>query len=87
MLPIKVSKLANPLPFTLSRLLSRNLCGVISSGVDKELFLKSGLMYIYKWVGNERNPKITLKNLREYYDSLNSILKKHILEHSSIIKK
>jgi len=30
----------------------------------------------------EKNPKITLKNLSAYYESLNSVLAKYKLEHS-----
>lgn len=33
-------------------------------------------------IPDEKHPDITLKNLKEYYDSLNSMLNKYILEHS-----
>lgn len=32
-------------------------------------------------IPNEKNPEITLKNLKEYYDSLNSVLTKYMDEH------
>ena len=32
-------------------------------------------------IPDEKNPEITLKNLKAYYDSLNSMLNKYILEH------
>lgn len=32
-------------------------------------------------IPDEKNPEITLKNLKAYYDSLNSVLDKYILEH------
>jgi hypothetical protein len=32
-------------------------------------------------IPGEKNPGITLKNLKTYYDSLNSMLNKYILEH------
>ena len=34
-------------------------------------------------IPDEKNPEITLKNLKAYYDSLNSMLNKYILEHVS----
>lgn len=33
-------------------------------------------------IPDEKNPEITIKNLLTYYDSLNTILNKYILEHS-----
>ena len=33
-------------------------------------------------IPNEYNPKITLRNLKTYYDSLNAMLSKYILEHA-----
>lgn len=33
-------------------------------------------------IPDEKNPEITIKNMQAYYDSLNSILNKYILEHS-----
>ncbi|NEW80379.1 MAG: hypothetical protein GZ086_13355 [Gelidibacter sp.] len=33
-------------------------------------------------VPTEKNPEITIKNLNDYYDSLNAILTKYKLEHS-----
>ena len=35
-------------------------------------------------IPDEKNPEITLKNLTTYYDSLNSMLNKYILEHPGI---
>ena len=32
-------------------------------------------------IPDKKNPEITLKNLRTYYESLNSMLNKYILEH------
>lgn len=32
-------------------------------------------------IPDEKNPEITVKNLKAYYDSLNSVLSKYILEH------
>lgn len=32
-------------------------------------------------IPDKKNPEITLKNLKAYYDSLNSMLNKYILEH------
>jgi len=32
-------------------------------------------------IPDEKDPEITLKNLKTYYDSLNSMLNKYILEH------
>lgn len=32
-------------------------------------------------IPNEKNPEITLNNLRTYHDSLNSMLNKYLLEH------
>lgn len=32
-------------------------------------------------IPDEKNPEITIKNLQAYYDSLNSIMNKYILEH------
>lgn len=32
-------------------------------------------------IPDEKNPEITTKNLTAYYDSLNSLLNKYILEH------
>lgn len=37
-------------------------------------------------IPDEENPEITIKNLQTYYDSLNSMLNKYILEHSDSIK-
>lgn len=34
-------------------------------------------------IPGEKNPEITLKDLKTYFDSLNSMLKKYILEHSN----
>lgn len=36
---------------------------------------------------NEKNPEITLKNLKTYYDSLKSMLNKYILEHPTTAKQ
>lgn len=33
-------------------------------------------------IPDEKNPEISIKNLLTYYDSLNTILNKYILEHS-----
>ena len=35
---------------------------------------------------DEKNPEITLNNLKTYYESLNSMLNKYILEHSDKTK-
>ena len=32
-------------------------------------------------IPDEKDPEITLKNLKAYYDSLNTMLSKYILEH------
>jgi hypothetical protein len=37
-------------------------------------------------IPDEKTPEITIKNLQTYYDSLNSMLNKYILEHSDIKK-
>jgi hypothetical protein len=37
-------------------------------------------------IPDEKHPDITLKNLKEYYDSLNSMLNKYILEHPNKAK-
>lgn len=39
-------------------------------------------------IPDEKNPEITLKNLKTYYDSLNSMLSTYILEHpvSNLLK-
>jgi hypothetical protein len=34
-------------------------------------------------IPDEKKPEITLKNLKKYYDSLNSMLNKYISEHSN----
>lgn len=34
-------------------------------------------------IPDEKNPEITTKNLKTYYDSLNVLLNKYILEHPS----
>ncbi len=31
-------------------------------------------------IPDEKDPEVTLKNLREYYDSLNAMLNKYVLE-------
>lgn len=36
-------------------------------------------------IPDEKNPEITLKNLRTYYDSLNALLNKYLLEHSDAV--
>ena len=36
-------------------------------------------------IPNEKNPDITLKNLKAYYDSLNSILNNYILKHAHVL--
>jgi len=33
-------------------------------------------------IPDEKNPDVTRKSLKAYYDSLNSLLNKYILEHS-----
>lgn len=37
-------------------------------------------------IPDENNPEITLKNLKAYYDSLNSLLTKYLLEHPNDAK-
>lgn len=37
-------------------------------------------------IPDEKNPHITPKNLKTYYESLSSMLTKYILEHSSNVK-
>lgn len=37
-------------------------------------------------IPDEKNPEITLKNLKEYYDSLNSLLNKYLEEHPESVK-
>jgi len=37
-------------------------------------------------IPDEKNPEITLKNLQTYYESLNSMLKKYLLEHPEHVK-
>lgn len=32
-------------------------------------------------IPDEKNPEITLKNLKTYYDALNAVLNKYIVEH------
>ncbi len=34
----------------------------------------------------EKNPEMSLKNLKTYYDSLDAMLNKYILEHSDSVK-
>jgi two-component system OmpR family response regulator len=36
-------------------------------------------------IPNENDPEITLRNLKSYYTSLDSILKKYILEHPAVV--
>ncbi len=35
-------------------------------------------------IPSEKNPEITLKNLSAYYESLNTVLNKYILEHPNL---
>jgi hypothetical protein len=35
-------------------------------------------------IPDEKNPEITLRNLKAYYDSLNAMLNKYILEHPDL---
>ncbi len=37
-------------------------------------------------IPDEKNPEITLKNLKTYYDSLHSMLNRYILEHPNKTK-
>ena len=34
-------------------------------------------------IPDEKNPEVTVKNLKAYYDSLKAMLDKYILEHAS----
>jgi hypothetical protein len=36
-------------------------------------------------IPDEKDPEITLKNLKTYYDSLKAMLDKYILEHSDAV--
>jgi hypothetical protein len=48
---------------------------------DKYPELSKYLEEVPETIPDETNPDITLKNLKTYYDSLNSILNNYILEH------
>lgn len=37
-------------------------------------------------IPDTKDPEITLKNLRSYYDSLNALLTKYLLEHPELKK-
>ena len=37
-------------------------------------------------IPDEKDPEITRKNLQSYYDSVNSMLNKYLLEHPEIAK-
>lgn len=37
-------------------------------------------------IPDEKNPEITLNNLRAYYDSLKAMLNKYLLEHPESVK-
>lgn len=37
-------------------------------------------------IPDEKHPDVTLKNLKEYYDSLNAMLNKYLLEHPEHVK-
>jgi hypothetical protein len=37
-------------------------------------------------IPNEKNPEVSMKNLQTYYDSLNSMLNKYLLEHPNNVK-
>ena len=61
----------------------------LNSGILKiTMKIKEQYPELYKYIEempvtipDEKHPEITLQNLKIYYDSLNSILNKYILEH------
>jgi hypothetical protein len=48
---------------------------------DKHPELSKYIEEMNATIPDEKNPEITLKNLNTYYDSLNALLSKYILEH------
>ncbi|MGP8215247.1 MAG: response regulator [Bacteroidia bacterium] len=73
---------------------------ILKNSLEKEFnskILKTTMMIMEKYpelskyieemdetIPDEKDPQVTLKNLKSYYDSLDSMLKKYILEHPAI---
>jgi hypothetical protein len=53
---------------------------------EKHPELSKYLEEMTETIPDEKNPEITLKGLREYYDSLNSMLSKYLQEHPEHVK-
>jgi hypothetical protein len=53
---------------------------------DKYPELSKYLEEMQETIPGEKTPEITLNNLKTYYDSLNSMLNKYMVEHPSNVK-
>lgn len=53
---------------------------------DKYPELSKSIEEMQVTIPDEKHPEITQKNLKEYYDSLNSMLNKYILEYPNNVK-
>jgi two-component system OmpR family response regulator len=74
---------------------------ILKNSLEKELntkILKATMMIMEKYpelskyieempetIPDENDPEVTLKNLKSYYNSLDSLLKKYVLEHPAVV--
>lgn len=66
--------------------LNSNILEITMKIKDKYPELSKYLDEMTVSIPDEKNPEITFKNLKTYYDSLNSMLSKYILEHPNNAK-
>jgi hypothetical protein len=67
--------------------LNYNILKITMTIKDQCPELSKYLEEMQETIPDEKNPEITTKNLKAYYDSLDSMLNKYILEHSDKMKQ